>query len=321
MAYFTGGHTTRLSPDAAQTAIDGVAWEEYERDEQSAYLSSRNATFFNQDTMNTIAWIWDEYSGIPNVESHGEQEEVRTVDVIIGNQTTKRAVVFKNDYPISWEAFKTDQVGLRDRIGRDAGDAARRTQDYGAVIDCYGDAFAGSVHTTPDGSALAANAHTTLNGDSVDNLETGALTPTALWTLVTSLQAQLGQHGDFGGNIFGGILVPLTLYKLAKEIMDSTLLANSGENNLNIFDTVFGQVAIKQSPLLGSAYNTAANANTSYHVIATKHHITRRVLSEFQLEMIEPKYTKTDSYVERVRFAEVTYPETYFGYAGSNGTV
>lgn len=261
--------------------------------------------------MNTIAWIYDEYSGVPNVEAHGEQEEVRTIDVLIGNQTTRRATVYKNDYPISWEAFKTDQVGLRDRIGRDVGDSARRTQDYAAVLDCYGFAFVTTNFTTPDGVAMASNAHTTLNGDTVDNLETGALAPDALWTLVTSLQQQLGQHGDFGGNVFGGILVPLTLYKLGKEIMNSTLVANSGENNLNIFDTDYGQVVIKQSPLLGSAFNTNTNANTSYHVVSNKHQITRRVLSDFQLEMIEPKYTKTDSYVERVRFAETTYPGTY----------
>ena len=319
--YPVGGLSTRLSPDGFQTAIDGVAFEEYERDEQPDYLSSRNTSFFNQNTMNSIAWIWDEYSGVPNIESHGEQEEVRTIDIIISNQTTQRVTIYKNDYPISWEAFKTDQHELRNRLGRDAGDAARRTQDYAAVLDCYGDAFNGTNFTTPDGSALAANAHTTINGDTVDNLETGALAPDALWTLVTSLQTQLGQHGDFGGNVFGGILVPLTLYKKVKEVMNSTLIADSGENNLNIFETAFGQVAIKQSPLLGSAYNSNTNANTSYHVVARKHHITRRTLSEFQLELIEPKYTKTDSYVERVRFAEVTYPETHFGYAGSNGTV
>lgn len=271
--------------------------------------------------MNTIAWIWDEYSGIPNVEAHGEQEEVRVVDVLIGNQKTQRATIYKNDYPISWEAFKTDQHSLREQIGKDIGDAARRTQDYAAVLDCYGDAFNGTNFTTPDGSSLANNSHTTLNGDTVDNLETGALTPDALWTLVTSLGQQLGQHGDFGGFVFAGILVPLTLYKKAKEIMNSTLLADSGENNLNVFDTDYGQVAVKQSPLLGSAFNSNSNANTSYHIISENHQITRRILSDFNLEMIEPKYTKTDSYVDRVRFAEVTYPETYSGYAASNGSV
>lgn len=317
----TGGHTTLLSPDAAQTAIDGVAWEVYERDEQPAYLSSRNDMFFKQNDIDTIAWIWDEYSGIPNIESHGEQEEVRTVDVFIGNQKVQRVTIYKNDYPVSWEAFKTDKVGLRDRLGRDVADAARRTQDYAAIRDCYGDAIAGTNFTTPDGDALASNSHTTLRGVTVDNLETGVLNPDNLYTLVNSLESQIGQHGEFGGNVFAGILVPQNLYKTAKEVMASSLEANSGENNLNIFDTDYGSVAIKQSPILRSTFNSAANANTSYHIISQNHFVTRRVLSTLDLEMIEPKYTRTDSYVERVRLAEVTYPETYFGEASSNGTV
>lgn len=317
----TGGHTTLLSPDACQTAIDGVAFEVYERDEQPAYLSSRNEMFFKQDTLNEIAHIFDEYSGVPNIEEHDEQEEVRTVDVSIGNQKIQRVTLFKNDYPISWEAFKTDKVGLRERLGRDIGDAGRRTQDYKAVIDCYGDAFDGSNFTTPDGVSLANNAHTTLTGATVDNLLTTQMSPDGMDDLTTMLEAQLGQHAEFGGNVLAGLLVPRNLYKKAKEVMNSEKEADTAENNLNIFDTDYGQVAIKQSPLLNSDFNTGSNANTAYHVISRNHHITRRVLSALQLEMIEPRFTKTDSFVDRVRFAEVTYPETWFGYAASNGTV
>lgn len=317
----TGGHTSLLSPDSTQTAIDAIAWEVYEREGQPAYLSARDGTFFKQDEMTGMAWIWDEYSGIPNIEEHGEQEEVRTVDVFIGNQKTQRVKLYKNDYPISWEAFKTDKVGLRSRIGTDVADAAKRSQDYSAVRDCYGDAFDGTNFTTPDGNSLANNSHTTLRGDTVDNLETGALDPDNLNALRNTLEAQLGQHGEFGGNVFSGILVPQNLYKRVKEVMNSGLLADSAQNNINMFDTDYGQVVIKQSPLLRSNFNSGSNANTAYHVISQNHHVTRRVLSGFQLEMIEPKYTRTDSYVERVRYAEVTYPETWFGYAAATGAI
>lgn len=316
-----GGHTTLLSPDACQAGIDSVAFEVYEREEQPAALTSRNATFFNLKTTDSIAHIWDEYSGVPNIETVDEQENVPTVNVFIGNQTIKRVVIYKNDYPISWEAKKTDRLDLRARIGNDLGGAARRTQDYKAIIDCYGDAFDGANHTTPDGSALAANAHTTLNGASVDNLSTFSMDPDNLDDVVTILESQLGQHGDMGGNVFAGLLVPRNLYKRAKEVMNSTKEADTAENNLNIFDTNYGQVAIKQSPLLNSSFNSGANANTGYHLVSQQHHITRRVLAEFETEMIEAKNTGTDSDMTRVRFAEVTHPETYFGYVGSTGAV
>lgn len=316
-----GGHTTELSPDATQTAIDSVAYEEYNQEGQPAELSPTDAAFFKQERFTSNAHIWDEYSGIPNTEEHAEQEIVKTIDVFIGNQKVQKVKFFKNDYPISVEAFKTDKGYIRDRIGKDVAMAVKRRQKYLAVIDCYGDAFDGNNFTTPDGDALASNSHTTLRGDTVDNLETGAMSPDNADILARSLESQIGQHGDWGGNVLGGVLTSRNLYKHTKEVFNSTLIADSAENNLNIFDTDYGTVSIKQSPLLGSTFNSGSNANTAYHFVSQNHHIVRRVLVDMELDIVEPKYTATDSWVERARHAEVTYPETHFGYAASTGAV
>ena len=316
----TGGHTTQLSVDATQTAIDAVMYENYDREEAPVYLSSRNEMFFKQGSIDTIAFIWDEDSNVGAFTSHQEQEEIKTSNTFIGNQTNKRIVKFMKSIPVSWEAFKTDQVGKRERIGQQIGDRGRLTQDKRAILDVYGDAFAGTINTTPDGVAFASNSHVALTGGTVDNLETGALSPDNLWTLVTSLMNQPAQDGELGSHVFTGLLVPTTLYKLAKEIMGSTLLANSGENNLNVFDTDFGQVAIKQSQFLGSAYNSNANANTSYHIVSANHMVQRKVLSDMDTDLIEPRYSRTDSYEYRARFAEVCFPGSWTGYAAANGT-
>ena len=314
-----GGHTTTLSPDATQTAIDGVAYEVYNQEGQPASLEATDTTFFKQEDFTSNAHIWDEYSGIPNIAEHQEQEIVKTVDVFLGNQKTQKVKFFKNDYPVSVEAFKTDKGYIRDRIGRDVAEATRRKQKYIAIVDCYGDAFDGTNFTTPDGDALASSSHTTLRGDTVDNSNTGALTPDVLDTDVRSLESQIGQHGDWGGNVLAGVLVPRNIYKHMKEVLNSQLTADSGENNINLFDTDYGQVVLKQSPLLSSTFNPGANANTAWHMVSQNHHIVRRTLTGMELEMVEPKYTATDSYVERVRFAEVSYPETHFGYLGNTG--
>lgn len=317
----TGGHTTGLSPDATQTAIDSVAYEVYNQKGQPSELEVTDSIFFKQERFTSNAHIWDEYSGIPNVEQHQEQEVVKTIDVFIGNQKVQKVKFFKNDYPISVEAFKTDKGYIRDRIGKDVAEAVMRKQKYVGIIDCYGDAFDGTNFTTPDGDALASNSHTTLRGATVDNLETGAMSPDNVDTLARSLESQIGQHGDWGGNVLAGVLVSRNIYKHTKEVMNSTLIADSAENNLNIFDTDYGTVSIKQSPLLSSTFNSGSNANTGYHFVSQNHHIVRRQLVDMELEMVEPKYTSTDSHVERVRFAEVAYPETHFGYAGSTGAV
>lgn len=318
---YTGGHTGELSPDAVQTAIDAVLYEKFDREEQPAYLSSRNEMFFRQAPIAEMAFIYDEDSNVGAFEETGEQEEWVTTDTRIGNQTSRKVRKWTKHVPISWEAFKADKVGKRERIGSQVGDRARLSQDRRAILDTYGDAFAGSVYNCPDGVSTANNSHTTLKGFTVDNLETGALNPDNLWTAVVSLQNQLAQDGELGSHIFTALLVPTTLYKTAKEILNSTLAANSAENNLNIFDTDYGQVAIKQSQFLGSAFNSATNANTSYHLISQNHEISRKVFADLSTDIIEPKYSANDTWSHKSRYAEVAFPGTWTGYLGSNGSV
>lgn len=308
-----------LSPDACQTAIDAVLYERFDRNEMPNVLSSRNEMFFKQGSTDSMAFIWDEDSNVGGFNETGEQEEVVIENTFIGNQKSKRVTKYMKSIPISWEAFKTDKVGKRERIGAQIGDRGRLTQDKLAILTTYGDAFTGDYNTTPDGDALASNSHTTLKGANVDNLETGVLNPDNLWTATVALGNQIAQDGELGGQLFTGWLGPLVLYKTAKEVMNSSLIANSGENNLNIFETDFGEVAIKQSAFLGSAFNSYANANTAYHLISNNHEITRLVLSDISTDMIEPKYTRTDSYEMRARYAESTFPGTFTGYLGVTG--
>ncbi len=268
-----------------------------------------------------MVFIWDEDSNVGAFQETNEQEEIQTTNTFVGNQATKRVTKYMKSIPISWEAFKTDHVGKRDKIGQQIGDRARLTQDKKAILNTYGDAFDGSISTTPDGQALASNSHVTLgSGDTVDNLETGALAADALWTGVTSLANQKGQDGEAGSYLFEGIVVPFLLYKTAKETMNSTLAPQGGENAINIFDTDYGQVAIKASIFLGSTYNSATNANTSYHLISRDHQIQRKVLSDMSTDMIEPKYSRTDSWEIRARYAESAFPGSWCGYVGSSGT-
>jgi len=316
----TGGFSGQLSPDAVQTAIDAVMYEEYGREQQPNYLRASDAMFFKQGPLDTLAFIWDENSNVGAFQKTAEQEEILNSDVWIGNTKTKASQKYTKQIPISDEAFRADKVGMREEIGRQVGDRARLTQDSEAILSTYGDAFAGSINTTPDGTTLASNTHTTLKGQTVDNLETGTLTPDNVWTCVTSLANQKGQDGDAGSHVFEGFLTNFLLYKTAKEVLNSQLIANSAENNLNIFDTDYGQVQIRASIFLGSTYNGATNANTSYHLIGRNHMITRKVFYGLTTVMIPPVNSSNDTYQLRSKYHEVAFPGSWTGYVGSNGT-
>ncbi len=315
-----GGHTYNLSPDACQTEIDAVAWEIYQRTSQPGYLSASDAFFFKQSDEPLMAFTWDEDSNVGAFDEADEQEELVNTDTFIGNTKTKRMQKWIKQIPVSNEAFNADNVGKRARIGTQIGDRARLTQDKKAILNTYGDAFAGSINTTPDGQALASNSHVTLKNVTVDNLETGAFSADALWVVVQSLANQKAQDGEAGSYVFEGTVVPFILYKTAKETMNSQLVPFSAENQVNIFDTDYGTVKIAASIFLGSTYNTNSNANTSYHVLSSSHMIQRKVHEGLSTKLILPEWTANDSYAYRGRFLEAHFPESFTGYVGSNGT-
>ena len=316
-----GGFTGVMSPDAVQTEIDAVMYERYNRTQQPQYLSASDELFFKQGPLDTLSFIWDEDSNVGAFQKTAEQEEILASDTFIGNTKTKASQKFTKLIPVSDEAFKADKVGKRQKIGEQVGDRAKLTQDQTALQETYGDAFAGTYNTTPDGQALASNSHVTLKGQTVDNLETGSLTPDNAWTVVTSLANQKGQDGDAGSHTPAGALVPFLLYKTAKEVLNSQLIANSAENNLNIFDTDYGTLQIRASIFLGSTYNNVTNANTSYHFIGENHMVTRKVFYGLTSDMIEPKYSGNDTWMYQYKYHETAFPGSWTAYVGSNGTV
>lgn len=317
-----GGHTGGLSPDAVQTEIDAIIFEtEAERSNQPSYVGATSGTFFQQGTTDLRKFIWDEDSAVPNLDESGEQELVRTVDTFIGN--TKEVELTKNinDLPVSWEAFKVGGIGAqkRSKLGKQIADAVVRTRDEKALVRTYGDAFNGNYYTTPDGDALASNSHTTLRGDNVDNLETGALSPDTLWASFVSMQTQLGQHGSVNGYLVSGVLTCATQYKKLKEIMNSEAIADSAENNLNIFETDYGRVSIGQSPYLNSSADAGTYKATAVHLVSAQHSMMRKVFAGLETTLIAPEYTTTHSYVYRYLFDEVAFPGTWAGYVGLAG--
>lgn len=295
-------------------------YEEFTREMVPGYLSAQDGWFFKQSSTDSMAFIYDEDSNVGEFEETGEQEEVISTSTIIGNTKTKRVTKYTKQVPISWEAFKTSQQGKREAIGRQVGDRARVTQDHQAIINTYGDFVAGSINTTPDGDATASDSHTTLTGVTVDNLETGALNADNLWTVALSLMRQKAQDGDAGSHHFEAWVGPMQLYKTARETLGSPLVPFSGENQLNIFETDFGQVMVRASIFLDSAYNTASNAATTYTVLGRNHTINRKVLSGLETSMVSPEYSANDTYVMRAKFTESHFPGTWTAIVSSNGT-
>lgn len=318
----TGGHTGGLSPDAVQTEIDAIIFStEAERSMQPSYVGATNGTFFQQDTTDLRKFIFDEDGAVPNLDEADEQTDIKVVNTMIGN--TKEISLKKNinDLPVSWEAFKVGGIGAqkRSKLGKQIAEAIVRTRDEKAMTRTYGDGFNGTYYTTPDGQNTYSNSHVTLRGDTVDNLETGAISPDVMWAGFVSMQTQLGQHGSVNGYLPAGVLTCATQYKRVREILNSEAIPDSAENNLNIFETDYGRVSIGQSPYLNSAADSGTYKATAVHIVSAQHSVMRKVFSGIETTLINPEYTTTHSYVYRYLFDEVSFPGTWAGMVGLQG--
>lgn len=301
--------------------LDEIFDSAYEMDKQPGEVRADDALFFRQDTTEWLAIQIAESAGPGDFTQVQEDEEVPEATVRIGNRTALEVFEYDRDIPIPERYQESSQhYGTVEKWVEQLGIRARTTRDKFAFRQSYGDAFSGV--TTPDGTPLISNTHTALNGNTVDNLETGTLTPTNLETVVRSLRLQRAQDGDLGSYHADGLLVPVILHASATEITKSELKAGTGNNNLNYWSNTYPGLQIGSSEYLDSTYNALnTNANTSYFVVSQMHSITHAVRVPIKREYIGPEYDRRRRAFYRARFSERVYAGTWGGIVGSNGTV
>lgn len=317
MATNSGNHA-----NAVQTRLDNVMYSEYDREEQPDALSCRNPVFFKQMTIDRRARVYEEDSNVGEFDELQEDEKMRNTNTRLDNLTTRVVRDFHKTLYLSRNLWDDDQQDVIDNRVKQVGDRGRLTQDKRSVLDTYGDGFDGNVNTTPDGQALYSNSHTSLFGNTIDNLETGSLTPDNLKTLIRVLRLQEAQDGELGSHVIQGLAGPTILYDEMLEITKSDKIANSAENNLNFFNTVYGTLAIKSSEFLDSDWNGATNANTSYYAVGRNHTVTRDERQAMRTVLVGWEYDPEDKkrYKYTADYREMYYPGSWEGAAASNGT-
>lgn len=303
------------------SGLDEIFDSAYEMDKQPGEVRADDTLFFQQDNTNWLRIQYAESMGPGDFTQVAEDEEVPEATVRVGNRTTAEVFEYDRDIPIP-ERYQesSESYGMVEKWVQNLGIRARTTRDKYAFRQSYGDAFGGV--DTPDGADLVSNTHTTLNGDTVDNLETGVLTSDNLETTVRSLRLQRAQDGDLASYHADGLLVPTILHPDATEITKSELKTNTANNNINYWSTIYPGLQVGSSEYLDSTYNTLnTNANTSYFVVSKMHSIIRAVRIPIKNEYVDPMYDRRRRAFYRARFSERVYAGSWGGVVGSNGTV
>ena len=302
------------------SGLDEIFDSAYEMDKQPGEVRADSELFFKQDDTEWLVVQYAESMGPGQFRAHVEDEEVDDATVRVANRTTAEVFEFDRDIGIPQRYQEASAYyGTVARWVEELGIRARTSRDEQAFRRSYSDAF--SV-TTPDGAALISNTHTALSGDTVDNLETGALSSDNLETVVHALRVQQAQDGSLGSLHADGLLTPSNLHPTATRIAESELRPGVTDNDLNYWSKVYPGMVVGASEWMHSTYNTYnTNANTSYFVVSRQHSITRAVRVGIQRNYVDPMYDRKRRAFYRARFSERVYPGTWVGIQGSNGTV
>lgn len=301
--------------------LDEVFGSAYEMEKQPGEVRADDSLFFRQSATDWLVHQYAESMGPGQFRATTEDEEVDEATVRVANRTTAEVFEFDRDIPIPERYQESSQAyGMVEEWVSELGVRARTSRDAEAFKRTYADAFSTNT-ATPDGVAPISNSHVALSGDTVDNLETGALSADNLRTLIQSLRLQKAQDGSLGSCHADGLLVPSTLHATATVVTESELRPSTGNNDINYISKVYPGLVVGASEWLDSTYNALnSNANTSYFVVSKMHKVTRVIRVPITNEYVPPMYDRKRRAFYRARFSERAFVGSWVGLAGSNGT-
>ena len=309
------GLKASTSPRVAHTALDFVFNQQFNyQDAQTAGLATaRDPLVFKQDVASGDQVIYDQFMGAGYfTQRQTEESELAQGNPRVANNVILTVLDFAKAVDVPKNFMKDEKHGVVKRNVSDMGYKGRLSQDNYA-IDRWALGF--TTVTTNDGVAWFSNSHTAINGSTVDNLETGVATPANLETLIVRLGRQVQQDGTLGYHHAKLLFVPLNLLKEGTEIVDSELLAGTGNNNINYLSKRYPGLQVKFSPFLDDTSTTA------YFLAGDRHSATRWVNEDVNTNYIPWNISKNWVGSYQAGYREVVNPISFEASAASNGTV
>ena len=135
-------------------------------------------------------------------------------------------------------------------------------------------------------------------------------------TAIVNLLEQKDQSGVIRGSSPRVLLVPPALWKHAREITDSALIADSGNNNVNVYRSALG-ITVWTSHWLGAA---AGGSDTAWFLLANRHGVTRLIRQGLETALTDWRYSNNLTYRYQANFREEVFVADYAGSYGSTGT-
>ncbi len=296
-----------------QTELDKVFFQSFDYDE--AFPGVAHATtaeiFKPQDTTHA-AWIQSINKGSGLFPVVGETGSVPLATPHVTNKQTTQILTFAQGINISKQLFDDNMHGVWAEDVRDFAVKAKNTQDYNAFA-LFRNGF--NTALTADGVSIFNSAHVLIGGGTQSNTGTAALTPTSLNTGLVNMVEQKDQSGVIRGSVPKVLLVPPAVWKHAREITDSALIADLANNNINVYRSALG-ITVWTSHWLGAA---AGGSDTAWFLLASRHGFTRLIRQGVETALTDWRYSTNLTYFYQANFRENYFCADYAGSYGSTG--
>lgn len=296
-----------------QTELDTVFFQAFEYDSTTPGIATANTgVIFKPLSIDRAAYIGEVNKATGLWSIIGEVQNVPLTTPKVTNKYTILIKDFAEGIEISKDLYDDNMHGVWSADVRDFALKARVTQDQNA-FKIFRGAFTTTL--TADGVAFISASHPLIGGGTTSNLISGALSTTTLNTAIVRLREQVDQSGVILGGVPSILLVPPALLKLALEITESALIADSGNNAINVYRSAYG-ITVYSSPYLGAA---AGGSDTAWFLMTPQHSVSRVVRQGIETALRPWQYSNNRTYFYQGNFREEVFVPDYAGAVGSTG--
>lgn len=307
------GLTNSSSPnlELVKTALDKLYDEAQMEMTVVGKAEATDPLIFTQDSADKAAVVSTVIGGGGYFDK-ATDDVAQNKDVAVNAPTPKVTLIaqFKKDLPISRTFMADQQQSAVAKAVRQQALTWNASRDRNA-FSVYANGF--TTQLTIDNVALYSNSHTNQNGDTIDNLETGALTDPNLNININQIRTQLSQTGVIIGYEPKFLLTSSIGHQVGQTVAKSVLRAGTGNNDLNYFSEMYPGMMVKFSPFLD------ATSTTAFFVGSVNHGVVRFERESFFTELIDWKTSDNDEYKYKMRAREEVDSIEYSGQQASTG--
>lgn len=290
-----------------RTELDTIFYQAFnDVDMIPGYADANTEDIFKKMNIDRQAYIDETFAGTGFFSETGETQGVGMDQAEFGYKKIQAVQDWTKGTEISKNYFDDDVHGTYTKVIQDIALKARRTQDNNA-FSIFRNAFTTTL--TSDGSIFISTSHPLLKGGTQSNYIASALSPDVLNQAINNLVTQKDQSGTIMGTYPSTLLVELSIFKYAKEITDSALIADSGNNNINFFRSAYG-FKVYTSPYL----SVAAGADTGAWFLMSKNHTVTRMIRQGMVTSLRNwDMSNNRTYFYQANFREAVFVKDYVG--------